>query len=75
MYAIDGGRVPDEVTVEHLKATAVPGPVRIGNDAAEQVQLDIYGELMDAVYLSNKYGHAISHDAWDGVRGVTQLTL
>ncbi len=70
MYAVDGGRVPDEVALEHLQGYGGARPVRIGNDAAEQVQLDIYGELMDAVYLSNKYGHAISHDAWDGVRDV-----
>jgi GH15 family glucan-1,4-alpha-glucosidase len=70
MYAVDGGRVPDEVALEHLQGYGGARPVRIGNDAAEQVQLDIYGELMDAVYLSNKYGHAISYDAWDGVRDV-----
>jgi GH15 family glucan-1,4-alpha-glucosidase len=70
MYSVDGGRVPDEVDLDHLRGYGGARPVRIGNGAATQVQLDIYGELMDAVYLSNKYGHAISHDSWNGVRDV-----
>jgi GH15 family glucan-1,4-alpha-glucosidase len=70
MYAVDGGRVSEEVTLEHLRGYGGARPVRIGNGAVDQIQLDIYGELMDAVYLSNKYGHAISHDAWNGVRDV-----
>ena len=44
------------------------GPVRIGNGAYEQLQLDIYGELMDAVYLFNKYGTPISYDLWMNLR-------
>ncbi|KKK65510.1 hypothetical protein LCGC14_2973420, partial [marine sediment metagenome] len=39
-------------------------PVRIGNGAYNQLQLDIYGELMDSVYLFNKYGTPISYDFW-----------
>ena len=38
--------------------------MRIGNGAADQLQLDIYGELMDSVYLYNKYGEPIGYDAW-----------
>src|SRR5439155_26024305 len=41
-----------------------PGPVRIGTAAADQLQLDIYGELIDSVYLYNKYGAPIYHEAW-----------
>lgn len=37
-------------------------PVRIGNEAHAQIQLDIFGELMDSVYLYNKYGNQISYD-------------
>jgi pentatricopeptide repeat protein len=39
--------------------------VRVGNDAAKQLQLDIYGELIDAVYVHNKYGGPIYYEAWN----------
>jgi GH15 family glucan-1,4-alpha-glucosidase len=42
-------------------------PVRTGNGAAGQFQLDIYGELMDSVYLYNKYGAPISYDFWSAL--------
>ena len=70
MYAVDGSRLANETVLDHLTGYGGARPVRIGNDAVDQLQLDIYGELMDAVYLSNKYGHAISHDGWNGVREV-----
>src|SRR5262249_11738180 len=43
-------------------------PVRIGNGAHKQLQLDIYGELLDAVYLFNKYVEPISYDGWASLR-------
>ena len=44
--------------------------MRIGNGAYEQLQLDIYGELMDSVYLFNKYGAPISYDLWTQLRRI-----
>ena len=65
MYGIDGRVNLEEEILEHLSGYRDSYPVRIGNGAAQQLQLDIYGELMDSVYLFNKYGEAISHDTWN----------
>ncbi|MEM7551483.1 MAG: glycoside hydrolase family 15 protein [Bacteroidota bacterium] len=64
MYGIDGRHDLTEVSLEHLAGYENSKPVRIGNGAYDQLQLDIYGELMDSVYLYNKYGSPISHSAW-----------
>jgi GH15 family glucan-1,4-alpha-glucosidase len=64
MYGIDGRPVVREETLSHLEGYMGSRPVRIGNAAYAHLQLDIYGELMDAVYLYDKYGAAIGHDAW-----------
>ncbi|MCY1018115.1 glycoside hydrolase family 15 protein [Pyxidicoccus sp. MSG2] len=68
MFSLDGSRVPDEVELSHLSGYGGARPVRIGNAAADQLQLDIYGELMDSVYLSNKYVAPISYDFWRHLR-------
>jgi len=70
MYGLDGSTDLKEQNLDHLSGYGGARPVRIGNEAFEQDQLDIYGELLDSVYLSNKYGHAISHDDWNGVRHI-----
>jgi GH15 family glucan-1,4-alpha-glucosidase len=65
LYRLDGRKgVPLEQELSHLEGYRQSAPVRIGNNAAQQLQLDIYGELMDSVYLYNKYGQPISHDMW-----------
>ncbi|GAB5536875.1 MAG: glycoside hydrolase family 15 protein [Rubricoccaceae bacterium] len=64
VYGIDGRRSLTEKTLDHLSGYRDSGPVRIGNGAYGQLQLDIYGELLDAVYLYDKYGAPISYDFW-----------
>ncbi len=68
MYGIDGRTELTEVTLDHLEGYRGSRPVRIGNGAHRQLQLDIYGELMDAVYLHNKYVEPISFDEWTHLR-------
>ena len=70
LYDVDGNPCTPETTLDHLSGYRDSAPVRIGNAAAEQVQLDIYGELMDAVYLANKYHAPISYDFWQTLRGL-----
>jgi len=68
VYGIDGRADLAEVTLDHLKGYRGSRPVRVGNNAYKQLQLDIYGELMDSVYLFNKYGTPISYDLWIHLR-------
>ncbi len=68
VYRIDGGADLTESTLDHLEGYRGSRPVRIGNGAYGQLQLDIYGELMDSVYLYNKYGMPISFDLWTHLR-------
>ena len=71
VYGIDGRHVLTEETLDHWEGYQGSRPVRIGNDAYQQLQLDIYGELMDSLYLYNKYGTPISYDLWIYLRRLT----
>jgi len=64
MYAVDGHHRLPENELSHLEGYRKSAPIRIGNAACQQLQLDIYGELLDSVYLYNKYGEPISYDFW-----------
>jgi GH15 family glucan-1,4-alpha-glucosidase len=64
MYRLDGRHDLEETSLAHFEGYKKSRPVRIGNGAFDQVQLDIYGELMDSVYIYNKFGELISYDFW-----------
>ncbi len=64
MYGIDGRHRLKEEELTHLDGYRGSRPVRVGNAAVGHLQLDIYGELMDALYLYDKYGTALSYDMW-----------
>ena len=66
MYGIDGEQKLTEITLDHLEGYRQSGPVRIGNGAYTQKQLDIYGEMLDAIYIYNNYD-AISYDLWQNL--------
>jgi GH15 family glucan-1,4-alpha-glucosidase len=68
VYGIDGRHALPEETLDHLDGYRGSRPVRTGNAASLQFQLDINGELLDSVYLFNKYGTPISYDLWTNLR-------
>ncbi|MEM9904520.1 MAG: glycoside hydrolase family 15 protein [Cyanobacteria bacterium P01_D01_bin.44] len=68
MYGIDGRHHLVEENLDHLEGYLRSRPVRVGNAASEQLQLDIYGELMESVYLYDGHGLPISYDLWTHLR-------
>jgi GH15 family glucan-1,4-alpha-glucosidase len=66
MYTVDGGEDLTETVLDHLDGYQGSKPVRIGNNAVGQRQIDVYGELMDSVYLYNREV-PISYDLWTGL--------
>ena len=64
MFTVEGSSQIPEIILDHWEGYRNPAPVRIGNGAATQFQIDIYGELMDSFYLYNKYVTPISYDTW-----------
>ncbi len=72
MYSIDGESDLTEYVLENLSGYENSRPVRVGNAASKQLQLDIYGEMMDSIYLYDKHVSPISYDLWMRIHGVLE---
>jgi GH15 family glucan-1,4-alpha-glucosidase len=70
MYTLDGKSDLAEHELSHLSGYRDSHPVRIGNGASGQLQLDVYGEVIDAVYLAERGGMPLSYSLWVKLRGV-----
>lgn len=75
MYTIHGEKLFPEKELTHLDGHKGSKPVRIGNGAVDHIQLDIYGELMDCIYLGQKFGKPLSYDIWVAVRGLVDFVV
>ena len=71
MYRLDGGRDLPETILTNFEGYQKSKPVRIGNAAYHQLQLDIYGELLDSVLIYDKHGEPISYDFWMNIVRLT----
>ncbi len=65
MYGIGGERRLDEHVLDWLPGYEGSAPVRIGNDASNQLQLDVYGELVDTIYRARELGMPAAPGAMD----------
>lgn len=75
MYTIDGQAEIPERTLDHLEGYRWSKPVRIGNAAFNQKQLDIYGEVLDAVHLHHEMkGRSVRDEWWDEVKFMADQT-
>ena len=67
MYRVDGSSDLSEESLDHFEGWRGSRPVRIGNGAADQLQLDIYGEAMDGVFLGDAHGLQVGHQGWRAI--------
>ncbi len=67
MYRVDGSSDLTEEVLDHFEGWRGSRPVRIGNGAADQLQLDIYGEALDAVLLGDSHGLEVDYDGWKSI--------
>lgn len=70
MYAVDGNRVPDERSLDHLAGYRGCQPIRVGNGARDQIQLDTAGALMDAAFVYERGGGSLTARGWRRLREV-----
>jgi GH15 family glucan-1,4-alpha-glucosidase len=71
MYRVDGSSDLDEQTLDHFEGYAGSKPARIGNGAAGQLQLDIYGEMLDSIWLADQHGIRVGHPGWTKLCQIT----
>jgi GH15 family glucan-1,4-alpha-glucosidase len=64
MYRVDGSSDLTEETMDHWEGWRGSRPVRIGNGASDQLQLDIYGEALDALWHADTQGLQVAHVGW-----------
>lgn len=70
MYRVDGSSDLDEEVLEHWEGYRGSYPVRVGNGASDQLQLDIYGEALDSIYFADMHGLQIGHRGWTALTEV-----
>ena len=70
LYSIDGRTQIFETELDHLSGYMNSRPVRLGNGAYKQRQLDLYGAVLDAAYLYNKHGAPLDYDLWKNLRKI-----
>jgi len=74
VYSVDGGRPPDEVELDHLEGYLDSRPIRVGNAAAGQRQLDVYGEILDSALLLERVDPGFVRDRWPMIERLAQRT-
>jgi GH15 family glucan-1,4-alpha-glucosidase len=75
MYGLAGERRLPEMELDWLAGYENSKPVRIGNAASKQFQLDVYGEVVDAMYQSWRFGLQLEKSGWAVVRALTDFVV
>ena len=75
LYRVDGRADLTEQVLVHWRGYRGSRPVRIGNGAVDQLQLDVYGEVLDSAYIYARFGGEISQSLWSELHAVVDLAI
>ncbi len=75
LFDLSGHAHAAEHSLDHLSGYRNSRPVRTGNAAAHQLQLDVYGEVLDSAYIYARFGGVISAELWEGLRGIVEMAI
>ena len=75
LFDLSGRANLDERELQHLEGYRGSRPVRVGNAAVSQLQLDVYGEVLDSAYLYARFGGEVSHALWRELHAIVELTI
>ncbi|HEY4569911.1 MAG TPA: glycoside hydrolase family 15 protein [Kribbella sp.] len=75
MYRVDGSSDLTEESLDHLEGYRGSRPVRIGNGASDQRQMDIYGEALDSIFFADQHGIEVDHQTWIALRGIVDWLI
>lgn len=75
MFTIDGDTHLEEYELDYLEGYKQSRPVRVGNNAAKQTQMDIYGELLETVYVYAVHGGDLTYDYWKIIVQYIELVM
>ena len=75
LFTLGGGTRPKETELPHLEGYRRSRPVRVGNAASRQLQLDVYGEVLDSAYIYARFGGRISRTLWRELRAIVDLAI
>lgn len=75
MFAIDGNTHLDEYTLDYMEGYKCSRPVRVGNDAHKQTQMDIYGELLETLYIFTVHGGDLTYEYWQIIEQYVEFVI
>jgi GH15 family glucan-1,4-alpha-glucosidase len=75
LFDLSGRSHSEEIELTHLEGYRGSRPVRLGNAATRQLQLDVYGEVLDCAYINARFGGGISRALWKELRHVVELAI
>jgi GH15 family glucan-1,4-alpha-glucosidase len=75
LFELSGHAHAPEHILDHLEGYRGSRPVRIGNAAVDQLQLDVYGEVLDSAYVYARFGGKISQTLWEELRNIVEIAI